>query len=121
MHVNPDTRAQKRKDADGTAWLIGPQPADGGGMGTDSVDGGKGGDDDIVMGDIARYLDVLDESIEMLTDIECDLDEESEDELVADVGLYELVDMGEHVARNARTRRAERAFLRRQQQVPDGD
>jgi len=66
--------------------------------------------------DIAESLEVLDENIEILTDIEYDLDEESEDELVADVGLYELIDMGEDVAKNARIRRAERAFLKRQQE-----
>lgn len=72
-------------------------------------------DDDFV-DDIAESLEVLDENIEILTDIEYDLDEESEDELVADVGLYELMDMGEDVAKNARIRRAERAFLKRQQE-----
>jgi len=72
-------------------------------------------DDDLV-DDIAESLEVLDENIEILTDIEDDLDEESEDELVADVGLYELIDMGEDVAKNAQIKKAERAFLRRQQE-----
>lgn len=64
--------------------------------------------------DIARCLDVLDENIEILTDIEDDLDEESEDELVADVGLYDLIDMSEDVSKNARIKKAERDLLRRQ-------
>ncbi len=70
--------------------------------------------DDELAEDIARSLEVLDENIEILTDIEFDLDEESEDELVADVGLYELIDMGEDVAKNAQIKRAEREFLKRQ-------
>jgi len=72
--------------------------------------------DDDLADDIAESLEVLDENIEILTDIEDDLDEESEDELVADVGLYELIDMGEDVAKNAQIKKAERAFLRRQQE-----
>lgn len=70
-------------------------------------------DDDLIE-DIAKSLEVLDENIEILTDLEADLDEESEDELVADVGLYELIDMGEDVAKNAQIKRAEREFMRRQ-------
>ena len=72
-------------------------------------------DDDFVE-DITKSLEVLDENIEILTDIENDLDEESEDELVADVGLYELIDMSEDVAKNAQIKKAERAFLKRQQE-----
>ncbi len=64
--------------------------------------------------DLTKCLDMLDENIEILTDVEYDLDEEGEDELVADVGLYELMDMGEDVAKNAKIKKAERDFLRRQ-------
>lgn len=63
--------------------------------------------------DIRECLDMLDENIEALTDIEEDLDEESENELVVDVGLHELYDMGEDAAVRVRLRRAERTFLRR--------
>ena len=63
--------------------------------------------------DIRECLDMLDENIEALTDIEEDLDEESENELAVDVGLHELYDMGEDVAARVRLRRAERTFLRR--------
>lgn len=86
--------------------------ADGGGGGD-----GRGGDD--LARDIAESLSVLDENIEILTDIEDDLDEESEEELVADVGLYDLIDMSEDVAKNAQIKRAEREFLKRQH--PDDD
>ncbi len=74
--------------------------------------------DDDLAEDISKSLDVLDENIEILDDIEDDLDEESEDVLVADVGLYELIDMGEDVAKNAQIKKAERAFLRRQEEAP---
>lgn len=89
-----------------------------------SADGGGGGGagdgrgDDLAR-DIAESLSVLDENIEILTDIEDDLDEESEEELVADVGLYDLIDMSEDVAKNAQIKRAEREFLKRQH--PDDD
>lgn len=63
--------------------------------------------------DIRECLEMLDENIEALTDIEEDLDEESENELVVDVGLHELYDMGEDAARRVRLRKAERMFLRR--------
>ena len=78
-------------------------------------------DDDDLAGDIAKSLDVLDENIDILTDIEDDLDEDGEDELVADVGLYELIDMSEDAATNAQVKRAERAFLRRQQERYGGE
>ena len=64
--------------------------------------------------DITECLDMLDENIEILTDIEDDLDEESEDELIVDVGLHDLIDMSEDVAKNAKIKKAERDFLRRQ-------
>lgn len=64
--------------------------------------------------DIRECLRMLDENIEALTDIEEDLDDESENELAVDVGLHDLYDMSEDVARGTRLRRAERMFLRRQ-------
>lgn len=71
------------------------------------------GSDDFA-GEIKKCLDMLDENIAILTDFEDDLDEESEDELVADVGLYELIDMSEDVSKNAKLKKAERDFLKRQ-------
>lgn len=76
--------------------------------------------DDDKIEEIAKYLEILDENIDILTDIENDLDEENEDELVADVGLYELIDMSEDVAKNTQIKRAEREFLKRQQNGMQG-
>lgn len=73
-------------------------------------------DDDDFIQDITKYLDVLDENINILTDIEDDLDEQNEDELAVDVGLHDLIDMSHDVAKNAQLKKAERDLLRRQAQ-----
>lgn len=63
---------------------------------------------------VKKYLDILEENIEILTNIEFDLEDEKEDELTPDLELHQLYDMTEDVAESAKLKRAESNFSRRQ-------
>lgn len=70
--------------------------------------------DDELPEPLKKYLDVLDENVEILANLEFDLDDEQEDELTPNMGLHNLYDMTEDVAQSARLKRAESNFSRRQ-------
>lgn len=61
-------------------------------------------------------LKILDENVDVLTDIEFELDEEKEDQLVSGMQLHQLYDMTEDVAQSARIKRAQTRFNQRQAQ-----
>jgi len=63
---------------------------------------------------IKKCLDILDENVEILTNLEFDLDDEQEDELTPNMELHNLYDMTEDVAESAKLKRAEFNFSRRQ-------
>lgn len=63
---------------------------------------------------VKKCLDVLEENMEILTNIEFDLEDEKEDELTPDLELHQLYDMTEDVAESAKLKRAESNFSRRQ-------
>ncbi len=63
---------------------------------------------------IKKCLDVLEENMDILTNIEFDLEDEKEDELTPDLELHQLYDMTEDVAESAKLKRAESNFSRRQ-------
>ncbi|MCV0409497.1 hypothetical protein [Nitrosopumilus sp.] len=70
--------------------------------------------DDELPESLKKYLDILDENVEILANLEFDLDDELEDELTPNMGLHNLYDMTEDVAQSARLKRAESNFSRRQ-------
>jgi flagellin-specific chaperone FliS len=63
---------------------------------------------------VKKCLDILEENIEILTNLEFDLDDEREDELVPNMELHNLYDMAEDVSTTAKIKRAESNFTRRQ-------
>jgi len=63
---------------------------------------------------VKKCLDILEENVEILTNLEYDLDDEKEDELTPDMELHNLYDMTEDVAESAKLKRAESNFTRRQ-------
>ena len=63
---------------------------------------------------VKKCLDILEENIEILTNLEFDLEDEKEDELTPDLELHQLYDMTEDVAESAKLKRAESNFSRRQ-------
>ena len=63
---------------------------------------------------VKKCLDILDENLEILSNIEIDLNDEKNDELVPDMKLHNLFDMTEDVAESEKIKRAESKFMRRQ-------
>ena len=68
--------------------------------------------------EIEKCLAILDENMDVLSNIEFDLDDEKEDELTPDMNLHNLFDMTEDVAESAKLKRAELNFARRQSEDP---
>ena len=63
---------------------------------------------------VKKCLDILDENLEILSNIEIDLNDEKNDELVPDMKLHNLYDMTEDVAETEKVKRAESKFMKRQ-------
>ena len=70
--------------------------------------------DDDIPDIVKKCLDVLDENLEILSNIEFDLNDEKNDELIPDIKLHHLYDMTEDVAESEKVRRAESKFMKRQ-------
>ena len=70
--------------------------------------------DDKLPEEVKKCLDILEENIEILTNIENSLEDEKEDELTPNMELYQLYDMTEDVTESAKLKRAESNFMRRQ-------
>ena len=70
------------------------------------------------MDDMPKTLDdclkILDESIDVLTNIESDLREENEDQIIPNMQLYELYDMTEDLSHFSKVRQAGINLMKRQ-------
>ena len=66
--------------------------------------------------EIDECLRMLDENVEILSDIELDLEQEKEDQLESGMELHDLYDMTDDVAQKAKLKRAETNFMKRQAQ-----
>tara|TARA_B110000438_G_scaffold74835_1_gene74927 strand:+ start:90 stop:317 length:228 start_codon:yes stop_codon:yes gene_type:complete len=62
---------------------------------------------------VKKCLDILDENLEILSNIEFDLNDEKNDELVSDMNLHHLYDMTEDVVESEKIKRAESNLMRR--------
>ena len=63
---------------------------------------------------LKKYLDVLDENMDILSDLESALDDENENEITPGMKLHQLYDMAYDVSESAKRKRAENNFMRRQ-------
>ncbi|HJJ21068.1 MAG: hypothetical protein MT334_00950 [Candidatus Nitrosopumilus limneticus] len=63
---------------------------------------------------VKKCLDILDENLEILSNIEFDLNDEKHDKLVPGMKLHHLYDMSNDVAESEKIRRAESKLMRRQ-------
>ena len=70
--------------------------------------------DDKLPEEVRKCLDILEENIEILTNLEDSLEDEKEDELTPNLELYQLYDMTEDVTESAKLKRAESRFMQRQ-------
>jgi len=69
--------------------------------------------DDDLTDTLDECLRLLDENVDILSDIEVGLEEEKE-EIQPDMELHNLYDMAEDVSKSAKLKAAETKFLRRQ-------
>ena len=67
--------------------------------------------------DFETYLDdclkMLDENVDILSNIEYELDQQKEDELTPNMQLTDLIDMTHDVADSSRLKKAEFTFMQR--------
>ena len=70
--------------------------------------------DDDLSETLDECLRILDENVDVLSNIEMDLEDEKEDKLESSLELHELYDMVEDVSDSAKLKRAESNFMRRQ-------
>jgi len=62
---------------------------------------------------IERCLKILEENIDILSNIELTLEDQKEDEIVSGLELHQLYDMAEDVSESAKLKRAEYNFMHR--------
>ena len=63
---------------------------------------------------VKKCLDILNDNLEILTNIEFDLNDETHNELISDMKLHNLFDMTEDVVESEKIKRAESKLIRRQ-------
>ena len=63
---------------------------------------------------VKKCLDILDDSLEILVNIEFTLNDEKNDELIPDMKLHNLFDMTEDVAESEKIKFAESKLVQRQ-------
>jgi len=61
---------------------------------------------------VKKCLDILEENVEILTNLDFDLESEREDELTPNMELHQLYDMSEDVSVSAKLKRAEFNLVR---------
>ncbi|MFB5605054.1 MAG: hypothetical protein ACE5R5_02060 [Nitrosarchaeum sp.] len=62
---------------------------------------------------VRKCIKILEENIDILSNIELELEDQKEDEITTDLELHDLYDMTEDVAESAKLKRAEFNFMHR--------
>ena len=62
---------------------------------------------------IKKCLKILEENIDILSNIELDLEDQKEDEITSGLELHDLYDMTDDVAESVKLKRAEFSLIRR--------
>ncbi len=63
---------------------------------------------------VEKCLKILEENVEVLTNLEMDLEDENEDQLVPNLEIHQLFDMIEDVSHSSKIKRAEFNLARRE-------
>jgi hypothetical protein len=67
--------------------------------------------------DLAEYLSdtlkIIDENLEVLTDLEFDFNQQKEDEITPDMKLHDLIDMTHDVSNAIKIKKAEASYMHR--------
>ena len=69
--------------------------------------------DDALPEAIKKCLKILEENIDILSNVELDLEDQKEDELTSGLELHDLYDMTDDVAESTKLKRAEFSLMRR--------
>ena len=69
--------------------------------------------DDELHESIRKCLKILEENIDILSNIELDLEDQKEDELTSGLELHDLYDMTDDVAESTKLKHAEFSLMRR--------
>ena len=69
--------------------------------------------DDELSESIKKCLKILEENINILSNVELDLEDQKEDELTSGLELHDLYDMTDDVAESTKLKRAEFSLMRR--------
>ncbi len=69
--------------------------------------------DDELPETVKKCFKILEENIEILSNIDIDLEDEKEDEIIPDMKLHQLFDMTEDVSESSKIKRAEFNMIRR--------
>ena len=67
---------------------------------------------------INKCLKILEENIDILSNLELDLEDQREDEIASGLELHQLYDMTEDVAESTKLKRAEFNLMRRKAEDP---
>ncbi|HEY4680298.1 MAG TPA: hypothetical protein VIH04_03420 [Nitrosarchaeum sp.] len=67
---------------------------------------------------IKKCLKILEENMDILSNLELDLEDQREDEIASGLELHQLYDMTEDVAESAKLKRAEFNLMRRKAEDP---
>tara|TARA_B110000438_G_scaffold49570_1_gene50106 strand:+ start:296 stop:523 length:228 start_codon:yes stop_codon:yes gene_type:complete len=62
---------------------------------------------------VKKCLDILDENLQILSNIEFDLNDEKNNELIPEMKLHHLYDLTEDVAESEKIKRAESKLMKR--------
>ena len=62
---------------------------------------------------VKKCIKILEENIDILSNIELDLEDQKEDEMVSNLKIHDLYDMTEDLAESAKLKRAEFNLMRR--------
>ena len=69
--------------------------------------------DDELSESIKKCLKILEENIDILSNVELDLEDQKEDELTSGLELHDLYDMTYDIAESTKLKRAEFSLMRR--------
>ena len=69
--------------------------------------------DDELPESIKKCLKILEENIDILSNVELDLEDQKEDELTSGLELHDLYDMTDDIAESTKLKRAEFSLMRR--------
>jgi len=63
---------------------------------------------------LAECFKIIDENVEVLSDIEFEIEQQKDNEIIPNLQLHDLIDMTQDVAESIKIRKAEASYMHRQ-------